>query len=412
MTIRMDSLIKVIANALDIVEGELIGVSTNHSKRVAVLCAKMGKILGKNPNEITALTVCAMLHDNALTEYTLSEIIGNHHDPAMRKHCEFGQRNIDTLNLKTNVKDFILYHHERPNGKGPFGKIEGECPLEAELISIADSIDMSFHLQRLEQKGLSSIRQLIEQRTGEYYSKLAAQALLEVLNWDTILSIKDDAINETAQTSIEPWIVDVETDTIFGLACFMAKIIDCKSVFTQVHSTQIANRTWFMSGYYKKDPAERAKLYLAASLHDIGKLAIPTAILEKPGKLDHDEFEIIKTHISLTYEWLKDIEGFSDICNWASNHHEKLKGGGYPFGKKGEDLDFNSRLLACIDIYQAVSEKRPYHRARNHSDTMKILYEAADNGEIDSQIVKDLDIAFAPYDGKELPQPLPQNCPY
>ena len=401
----MDSLIKVIAGALDIVEIELLGASTNHCKRIAVLCAKMGKFLGKTPDEITALVVCAMLHDNALTEYILYERLGKTNNPEIKKHCEFGQRNVDTLHLNTNVKNFIFYHHERADGKGPFGIKEGEGPLEAELISIADSLDLSFHFQLLEQEKLSFVRRYITDNIGKLFSQTAANAMLEILDWPTVLSLRNDTINETAATTIDPWVVNIETDTMFGLACFMAKIIDCKSVFTSVHSTQIANKAWFMSGYYKYDHTERAKLYLAAALHDIGKLAIPTAILEKPGKLNDEEFTIIKEHVRLTYEWLKDVEGFSYICAWASDHHEILTGGGYPFGKKADELDFNSRLLACIDIYQAVSETRPYHKARDHSSTMKILYGIANRGEIDAGIVKDIDIALAPYDGINLPPP-------
>jgi HD-GYP domain-containing protein (c-di-GMP phosphodiesterase class II) len=397
----MDSLIKSIATALDIVEGGLLGASTNHGKRIAVLCAKMGKVLGKTPEEITALAVCALLHDSALTEYILSERTGGGHDHAMKKHCEIGQRNVDALRFKTNVKDFILYHHERADGKGPFGIQEGEGPLEAELITIADSIDVVYHLQRLETEGLPTIRDIVVKETGKHYSKTAAATMLEILDWSTVLSLKDNVIKQTASDTLFPWTVDIQTETVFGLANFVARIIDYKSVFTEKHSTQIAKKAWFMGKYYRYEPEKLTELYLAASLHDLGKLAVPSDILEKPGKLSGEEFEIIKKHVHLTWELLNDIEGFETICQWASNHHEKLDGSGYPFGKKASELDFNSRLLACLDLYQAISEERPYHSGRNHGDTMQILYEMADMGKIDGDIVKDLCLALASYDGKE-----------
>jgi HD-GYP domain-containing protein (c-di-GMP phosphodiesterase class II) len=401
----MDSLIKSIATALDIVEGGLLGASTNHGKRIAVLCAKMGNVLRKSPEEITALAVCAMLHDNALTEYILSEQTGGYHDPAMKKHCEFGQRNVDSLHFKTNVKDFILYHHERADGTGPFGIREGEGPLEAELITIADSIDAAHHLQRLEPDELPAIREIIVKESGKSYGRMAAETLLEVLDWPTVISLNDRVVKQTAAAVLSPWTVDIQTDTIFGLANFVAKIIDYKSVFTQKHSTQIANKAWFMGKHYKYGPQELAEVYLAASLHDLGKLAIPSDILEKPGKLTPEEFDIIKDHVKLTWELLSDIEGFETICQWACNHHEKLDGSGYPFGRKADELDFNSRLLANLDLYQAISEERPYHPGRNHADTMKILYEMAGTGKIDGDIVNDLNVVLAPYDGKDLPPP-------
>jgi len=382
-----------------------LGASTNHGKRVAVLCAKMGTVLQKSPEEITALAICALLHDNALTEYIFSERIGGHHDPAMKKHCEFGQRNVDALHFKTNVKDFILYHHERADGSGPFGIREGEGSLEAEFIAIADSIDVSRHLQRLEPDKLPDIRNIVIKETGKRYSKRAAESLLEILTWPTVLSLKDDVIKQTASEALPPWTVDIQTETIFGLAGFVARIIDYKSTFTRKHSTQIANKAWFMGQHYRYEPQELAELYLAASLHDLGKLAIPSEILEKPGKLTGEEFEIIKSHVRLTWELLHDIEGFETICQWASNHHEKLDGSGYPFGKKASELDFNSRLMACVDLYQAISEERPYHTGRNHGDTIRVLYEMADTGKIDGDIVKGMDAALAPYDSKDIPSP-------
>jgi len=401
----MDSLIATIATALDIVENELLGASTNHGKRIAVICAKMGKLLGKNPEEISALVTCALLHDNALTEYILSERAGVQQDPAMKKHCIYGQRNVDALCLEEDTKNFILYHHERADGKGPFGIRDGEGPLEAELIAIADSIDVAHHLQHLNPEKLPTIQQAIVGNTGKRYSKTAAELMLEVLDQPTLLSLKDDALQKTAATFFVPWFVEIEAEAIFGLASFISRIIDCKSVFTQQHSSQIANKAWFMSGYYKYNSADRAKLYLAAALHDIGKLATPTAILEKPGKLTDAEFSIMKDHVRMTWELLKDIEGFQDIGIWASSHHEKLDGTGYPYGKKADELDFNSRLMACIDIYQAVSEERPYHPKRGHAETMRLLYGIANNGKVDSDIAKDIDIALAPYDEIGLPPP-------
>jgi HD-GYP domain-containing protein (c-di-GMP phosphodiesterase class II) len=391
---------------LDIVEGGLLGASANHGKRIAVLCAKMGKALGKSQDEVTALTICALLHDSALTEYILSEQLGEEHDPAMKKHCEIGQRNVDALCFNTNVKDFVLYHHERADGKGPFGIKEGQGPLEAELITIADSIDVAHHLQKLEHKRLPDIRNLIVEEKGKFYSRNAAKIMLEILDWPMVQSLKDDVINQTASEVLFPWTVDIQTETVFGLAGFVARLIDYKSVYTQKHSTQIANKAWFMGKYYKYEPEILMELYLAASLHDLGKLAIPSEILEKPARLTDEEFEIIKRHVRLTWELLNDIEGFEDICKWASDHHEKLDGSGYQKKKKASELDSNSRLLICLDLYQAISEERPYHAGRSHRDTIQILNGLADKRQIDKDIVKNIDIALAPYDGKDMPPPM------
>ena len=403
MKIRMDSLINAIASALDTVEKELLGASSNHGKRIAILCAKMGKISGKSSEEILGLTNCALLHDNALTEYILASREGGHYDPTMKKHCEFGEYNVEKLLPNANIKNFILYHHERADGKGPYGIKEGEGPLEAELIAIADSIDVSYHLQTIDRDKLNSVVQVIKDEIGKKFSKAAAHAMLEILNWDTIESLRDDAVNKTVKSVLTPWIADAEDQVIINLVSFITKIIDYKSVFTKQHSSKIANMAWYMAEYYNYNKEEKAKLYLAAALHDLGKLETPTAILEKPGKLTDEEYLIIKEHVYKTWELLENIEGFEDICKWASYHHEKLNGKGYPFGKNTDELDFNSRLMACIDIYQAVSEKRPYHPLRDLNATLEIMYKMADDDSIDTNIVNDISIAMKPYDCKDLP---------
>jgi HD-GYP domain-containing protein (c-di-GMP phosphodiesterase class II) len=401
----MDKLIKSIAVALDIIESELLGASSHHGKRIACLSVAMGRYLGLNDAVIQGLTVSALLHDNALTEYILSERQGEHQDSALKLHCEFGQKNVDTLHLHPDTKDFVLYHHERADGAGPYKKKAGQYPLGAEIIHVADSIDVATHLQRLPVEKLPVIRKYILENKGKNYIDCVADALLNVLDKEMLLALRDDRIMETANRFIPPWAVSVTGDAIMNLAGFVCRIIDYKSRFTQRHSTQIANKAWLMGNYYGYDSIPRTQIYLAAAFHDIGKLTTPLAILEKPGKLTDEEYRVIKEHVRITYDLLKDIDGFEQICVWASSHHEKLDGTGYPFQKKAEELDFNSRLLACLDVYQAVSEVRPYHSGRDHDAAMKILFQMGDQGALDSAIIKDLDESLAEYSRKDTPPP-------
>ncbi|MDR1318831.1 MAG: HD domain-containing protein [Treponema sp.] len=391
----MDQLIVSIATALDFVEKDLLGASTNHGRRISVLCSAMGRLFGMNDDELRILTGSALLHDNALTEYIFFEHEGKQHDPAMKNHCIFGQRNIDILRFKGNARGVIYYHHERADGGGPFGRKEGEYPLMAELIAAADGIDVRNHLQTLGPHRLPLLQKEIEAETGKAYTHRAAGAMLDVLDEKMLFSLRDVNIKETTKQLLPVWREELEDQAIIGIGEFAARIIDFKSTFTRRHTSGIANIALTMARYYGFDTTERLQFYLAASLHDLGKLATPTVILEKPGPLTGDEFQIIKDHVRYTWEMLKDIEGFEKICMWASCHHEKLDGSGYPFGKKAEDLDRNSRLLCCIDIYQAVSEERPYHSGRSHEETIKILKDMAERGFVDSKIVEDLDKVLA-----------------
>ena len=405
MKFCMDELIRVLATALDAVESELVGASTNHGKRIATLTIAMGKYLGMGENELSALAGCALLHDNALTEYILSERPGTGQRMNMRLHCEYGQRNADVLPFRDSIDGYILYHHECADGSGPFGKTEGEYPRGAALIAIADMVDVQVHLQRVPPAKLPAVRAEIAAQTGRMYTRQASEALLAVLDEEMLLSLANKHILFTVAAAMPCWMVDIQDEAIVRLAGISAQIIDYKSNFTRKHSVQIANKAWLMCNYYNFSPQIRAQVYLAASLHDLGKLYTPTSILEKPGTLTDLEFEIITSHVWWTRELLQDISGLGKLCDWASNHHEKLDGTGYPNGLAADALDFISRMMACVDIYQAVTEERPYHAQRTHSEGIAILYSMAEKGQIDDGIVRGMDNAMAAYSNRDVPSP-------
>jgi HD-GYP domain-containing protein (c-di-GMP phosphodiesterase class II) len=392
MNIRMDKLIKAVAEALDIVEGELLGASTHHGKRAAILCAAMGRRFGMDEARLRALAVCALMHDNALTEYILAEREGRYHDPSMKLHCEYGQRNIDAFGLPAD--GFILYHHERPDGKGPYHRKAGEIPLGAAIIAIADTVDVMHHLETVTPADLPRIRKSITGGIGARFTADTAEALLDVLDEEMLFSLQNDRVAAASERFFGPWVVDTENDLITKVAGFVLHIIDCKSKFTKTHCLGIAEKARRMGAAYRYSASLRVQLYLAAALHDIGKLATPAAILEKPGPLTPGEFAVIKEHVHLTYKLLKDIDGLEHISAWAFNHHEKLDGSGYYFGRGADELDFNSRLLACLDIYQALTEERPYHTGKDHKAAIGMLRDMGRRGLLDTGIINDLDAAL------------------
>jgi HD-GYP domain-containing protein (c-di-GMP phosphodiesterase class II) len=405
MKIIMNKLISVFSHALDTIEEEQTGVSEHHGMRIAALCVAIGKRLGYNNDSLTALCACALFHDNALTEYRLSENDGTQRKSNMVLHCEKGQSNVSWLPFRKNIDGFILYHHEDGNGNGPFRKREGEFPFEAALISAADTADAIHHLQRVTQGELGALREKIAGNAENYSTRTAVAAMLETLDSDTLESLRDENIFTTLERSCPYWEEDLNDQNVINAASFMAHVIDYKSKFTYKHTTQIANRACLMSEFYGKDREEQAALFFAASLHDIGKIATPIGILEKPGSLDKDELLIMTQHVRQTYDWLNEIPNIELIRNWAADHHEKLDGSGYSFGRHEPELDFNSRLMACVDIYQAASEERPYHKARSHAETMPILKNMADHGSLDGKIVKDIDEVMAEYSMRDVPSP-------
>ena len=105
-----------------------------------------------------------------------------------------------------------------------------------------------------------------------------------------------------------------------------------------------------------------------------------------PDKLTDDEFSKMKNHAGYTYLILSEVNDFEEIRDWAAFHHEKLNGKGYPFGKTAAELNEPERIMACIDIYQALTEDRPYKKGLSHEKTCDILDDMAQKGFIDSTI--------------------------
>ena len=98
---------------------------------------------------------------------------------------------------------------------------------------------------------------------------------------------------------------------------------------------------------------------MAGNFHDLGKLVIPNSILEKPGKLNDEEFALMKQHTYFTYSILTTIGGIQEIAEWAAFHHERLDGNGYPFHLNASKLSTGARIMAVADIVTTLAEDRP-----------------------------------------------------
>lgn len=404
--ISLSDMMSQISLALDAVETDLVGATPYHSKRVAVLCLAIGRHLGYDETRLFALAGCALLHDNALTEYILSEKPGKGKELNLKAHCSIGEENAVAFPFPCPVEGFVLYHHETIDGKGAFGKKENEFPEEAEIIGLADKVDVTLHLQKLGRNGAEKAAAYIRKLMGIKYSEKICRAALAVLDEKLLDSLADALIYDTLRLGMPRLVEWISEENLIGISGIIARIIDYKSNFTKLHSVQIANKAWFMGESYHYSYREKVLLYVAAAFHDVGKLFVPIDILEKPGALTDEEFATIKSHVEWTWKVLSEIQGFEKIAVWASNHHEKLNGSGYPLGRKTDELDFNSRLLTCLDIYQAVREARPYHIERSHEDTMKVLYQMAGAGVTDLAITKDLDRELVKLDKGVAPAPV------
>ncbi len=140
----------------------------------------------------------------------------------------------------------------------------------------------------------------------------------------------------------------------------IANTIDAKDAYTSGHSLRVAKCSAAIARRLNWPEKDVQNLHYVALLHDIGKIGVPDAILNKPSKLSNEEFEIIKKHPVIGNDILKDIHVIKSVAEGALYHHERYDGRGYPFGLSGEDIPYCARIIGIADAYDAMTSNRIY----------------------------------------------------
>ncbi len=143
----------------------------------------------------------------------------------------------------------------------------------------------------------------------------------------------------------------------------MSKIVEMRDPYTSGHQTRVADLSAAIARELKLPEANIKYLHIAALIHDIGKMYIPSDILSKPGKLRDIEWELVKIHAQGSYDILKNIEFPWPVAQIAWQHHERLDGSGYPLGLDGDHILLEAKILAVADVVEAMSSHRPYRAA-------------------------------------------------
>ena len=157
---------------------------------------------------------------------------------------------------------------------------------------------------------------------------------------------------------------EIETQKLMlsQTAAALAEAIDAKDAYTNGHSRRVAEYSVMIAEELGKTKEECEEIYLIALLHDVGKIGIPNAIINKRGKLTDTEYAIIKTHPRMGYEILEKISSAPNLSIGAHYHHERFDGRGYPEGLKGEDIPEVARIIAVADSYDAMTSERSYRK--------------------------------------------------
>lgn len=160
-----------------------------------------------------------------------------------------------------------------------------------------------------------------------------------------------------------------------ALLLSLTRSVDAKSRWTAGHSDRVAEVADSLAAEIDLDEKLKSAIHMGGLLHDIGKMGVPEAILDKPGPLTDDEFTIIKSHPAKGDDILRDVPDFDVVKQITRSHHERWDGTGYPDGLKGKEIPLPARIITIADVFDAITEDRPYRKGFSIEETSNFLTE-------------------------------------
>lgn len=361
----------------EIEKGFKASLGHRHGERVAYIALSIGKGLSLTRNELTQLLIAGLVHDIG----AVGGFRQFHGDPRLiREHCLLGAEIVKRFPDGEVLSRAIRYHHESPNPVySTLGAKEEDVSLMAKILSLADKLDVHMHRGLMNRSERENLVIWVKNQAGKMIYPEVIPAFLEAANREAfwldlaqtdLLTVSLQSLygqGDFLTTSL------IDTNFNYELALTFAELIDQKSAFTARHSLLVADVAEQLARGLGWEEEALREMRIASLLHDLGKLSVPGKILDKPGKLEKEEIEIIRTHTYYTFHLLAGAGFPMHIVRWAAYHHERLDGLGYPFGIKADELDTGARLLTIADIYAALTEERPYRKALSPGEALGII---------------------------------------
>lgn len=254
-------------------------------------------------------------------------------------------------------------------------EIINENYIKLQLDKFADNVDAQIQ-NRLMTDLMLKYSELSKSFEEQNKQLLENQEMLQKYNTQLQVLV-DEKVKEISESQMA---------TIFALV----KLAESRDDDTGAHVERTAVLSRMMAAYLREVPKYAEiiddkyidDIYKASPLHDIGKVGVPDNILLKKGKLTPEEFQIMKTHVDIGYETLLEVHQKYEQNSFlkmgmdiVKYHHEKWDGSGYPEGLAGEDIPLAGRIMAIIDVYDALRSRRSYKEAFSHEKSCKIIKE-------------------------------------
>lgn len=370
-TITLKSLIMSFTKAIDLYNYLL----KNHHRRTAVAAYQIGRAYGLDDQGISNLVISAALHDiGALTVIERDQlVVMDVEDPY--PHCGLGSYMLESFEPLHQISNIIYYHHWPYSRDNDWIPEKGTVPVEAYILHVADRVDILVDHKEAILTQKKTVTEKIMSYSGTLFYPKVTEAFCEVAEMDSFWL---DIDNLTMDTVLEMAVstdyeINMTLDLLEQFAFTISKIIDSRSRFTISHSFGVSEVSYKLSSLAGYPEDKCRKMRVAGLLHDIGKIAISSEIVEKNGQLTEKERTDVQAHAYFTGLILRSIHGLEEIVDWAASHHENHDGSGYPMNLRENRISEEMDIVSYADIYTALSENRPYRESLPSQKIMKIM---------------------------------------
>ena len=285
--------------------------------------------------------------------------------------CTRGADIARQLRFSERVAQGIHSLDEHWNGQGrPEGLAGSAIPLLARIALLAQVVDVANN-----SGGQATVTAELRQRSGKWFDPALVDAFLAVAASAPFWVTLNSPAVEAQVFALEPGGHEavLDEDYLDDIAEAFGQVVDAKSPFTAGHSARVGLYTALLAESLDVPESRRRWLKRGALLHDVGKLGVSNAILDKPGKLDEREWAAVRRHAVYTEAILGRIQIFDELARVSAAHHERLDGGGYPRGLKAADIALETRIITTADIFDAITAERPYRGAVPVDQTLAIM---------------------------------------
>lgn len=385
LSVNLGNLVLLLSDALEMGFPSIAA----HQQRVAFIALEMARHAKLDHERCENLFIAGLLHD--IGALTVEEKKAVHDDEAhpFEQHCIRGERLFQSIPWFAPSSELVRNHHRSWSTWGNLRDSPVPVVVDSQILYLADDlerhIDRNVYILHQDDRLLDRLRMLagtqIDPDIVDLFDELSEREEF----WLDLTSPRLFAFllqNDASRT------VELDIDNLKIFAKLLSRIIDFKSSFTATHSAGVSCCAAILARIAGMSKSDTEQMEVAGLLHDLGKLVVPNAILEKPSGLTRAEMAVMKQHTYHTFSILNSIAGFQTIAEWGAYHHERLDGKGYPFKLQPDDIDLGARIMAVADLFTAVTEDRPYRKGMETKAIRIVLRDEANRGLRDAGITK------------------------